>query len=398
MTADCRAPDVKLVHLDLPPILSPVEIGRFDRSVLPQMLHEASLDPDPANMFMRLSLLFHSLGSIDLGHEMHQRALEHRRVYRYRCALTPKVRLMAIMGPQGGLDNAPLEYLLENSDIQLDLVFLDEDGCLPEAIPDHDIAIVGLGESYKNRGQFERLISSLRSWPRPIINQPAFVLNCSRDKLYDELKGVPQLVLPQTRRVKRDVLSVDIFPKIIRPVDTHGGEGLAKIDSEGELQIYLESSDAAEFYVSDFVDFRSGDGLYRKLRIALIDGRPYICHLAITDHWIVHYIPAGMDLSAAKRAEEKGMMETFEAVFVKRHHKTLQSIHEKLGLDYVILDCAVMRDGALLLFEADTRGWIHGVDPVDIFPYKPAIMQKAFDGFRQMLLSRMSHEGAAHTR
>ena len=398
MTADCRAPDVKLVHLDLPPILSPVEIGRFDRSVLPQMLHEASLDPDPANMFMRLSLLFHSLGSIDLGHEMHQRALEHRRVYRYRCALTPKVRLMAIMGPQGGLDNAPLEYLLENSDIRLDLVFLDEDGCLPEAIPDHDIAIVGLGESYKNRGQFERLISSLRSWPRPIINQPAFVLNCSRDKLYDELKGVPQLVLPQTRRVKRDVLSVDIFPKIIRPVDTHGGEGLAKIDSEGELQIYLESSDAAEFYVSDFVDFRSGDGLYRKLRIALIDGRPYICHLAITDHWIVHYIPAGMDLSAAKRAEEKGMMETFEAVFVKRHHKTLQSIHEKLGLDYVILDCAVMRDGALLLFEADTRGWIHGVDPVDIFPYKPAIMQKAFDGFRQMLLSRMSHEGAAHTR
>ena len=398
MTADCRAPDVKLVHLDLPPILSPVEIGRFDRSVLPQMLHEASLDPDPANMFMRLSLLFHSLGSIDLGHEMHQRALEHRRVYRYRCALTPKVRLMAIMGPQGGLDNAPLEYLLENSDIRLDLVFLDEDGCLPEAIPDHDIAIVGLGESYKNRGQFERLISSLRSWPRPIINQPAFVLNCSRDKLYDELKGVPQLVLPQTRRVKRDVLSVDIFPKIIRPVDTHGGEGLAKIDSEGELQIYLESSDAAEFYVSDFVDFRSADGLYRKLRIALIDGRPYICHLAITDHWIVHYIPAGMDLSAAKRAEEKGMMETFEAVFVKRHHKTLQSIHEKLGLDYVILDCAVMRDGALLLFEADTRGWIHGVDPVDIFPYKPAIMQKAFDGFRQMLLSRMSHEGAAHTR
>ena len=398
MTADCRAPDVKLVHLDLPPILSPVEIGRFDRSVLPQMLHEASLDPDPANMFMRLSLLFHSLGSIDLGHEMHQRALEHRRVYRYRCALTPKVRLMAIMGPQGGLDNAPLEYLLENSDIRLDLVFLDEDGCLPEAIPDHDIAIVGLGESYKNRGQFERLISSLRSWPRPIINQPAFVLNCSRDKLYDELKGVPQLVLPQTRRVKRDVLSVDIFPKIIRPVDTHGGEGLAKIDSEGELQIYLESSDAAEFYVSDFVDFRSGDGLYRKLRIALIDGRPYICHLAITDHWIVHYIPAGMDLSAAKRAEEKGMMETFEAVFVKRHHKTLQAIHEKLGLDYVILDCAVMRDGALLLFEADTRGWIHGVDPVDIFPYKPAIMQKAFDGFRQMLLSRMSHEGAAHTR
>ncbi len=305
---------------------------------------------------------------------------------------------MAIMGPQGGLDNAPLEYLLENSDIRLDLVFLDEDGRMPKAIPDHDIAIVGLGESYKNRGQFKRLTSDLRSWSRPIVNRPEFVLNCSRDKLYDELKSIPHLVLPQTRRVKRDVLSVDAFPTIIRPVDSHGGQGLEKIHNEGEFQRYLESSDATEFYVSDFLDYRSADGQFRKLRIALIDGRPYICHLAITDHWIVHYIPAGMDLSAAKRAEEKWMMETFEIDFVKRHHKTLQDIHEKLGLDYVILDCAVLRDGALALFEADTRGWIHCVDPVDIFPYKPAIMQKAFDGFREMLLSRMSREGDARAR
>ena len=160
----------------------------------------------------------------------------------------------------------------------------------------------------------------------------------------------------------------------------------------------MKRSDAAEFYVSDFVDYRSADGLFRKLRIALIDGRTYICHLAITDHWIVHYIPAGMDLSAAKRAEEKGMMETFEADFVKQHHNALQASHQRLGLEYVILDCAVMRDGALLLFEADTRGWIHGVDPVETFPYKPAIMQKAFDGFREMLLRRISHEGVAHTR
>ena len=398
MSANFRPSDIKLEALDLLPILSPVEIGRINRALLPQMIHDASQDPDPGNMFMRLSLLFHSLGSLDLGHEMHARALEHRRIYRYRCARSPSIRLMAIMGPQGGLDNAPIEYLLENSDIRLDLVFLDKDGRLPDAVPDHDIAIVGLGESSKNRSQFERLISDLRSWPRPIINRPAFVLNCSRDKLYHELKGVPQLVSPQTQRVMRHALSLDRFPKIIRPVDSHGGDGLEKIASEGELQRYLKRSDAAEFYVSDFVDYRSADGLFRKLRIALIDGRPYICHLAITDHWIVHYIPAGMDLSAAKRAEEKGMMETFEADFVKQHHNALQAIHQRLGLDYVILDCAVMRDGALLLFEVDTRGWIHAVDPVETFPYKPAIMQKAFDGFREMLLRRISHEGVAHTR
>ncbi len=396
MSANCRPSDIKLEALDLRPILSPVEIGRINRSHLLQMLHEASLDPDPANRFMRLSLLFNSLGSLDLGHEMHARALEHRRIYRYRCARPPRIRLMAIMGPQGGLDNAPVEYLLEDSDIGLDLVFLDEDGYLPKSIPEHDIAIVGLGESYKNRRQFETLISVLRSWPRPIVNQPEFVLNCSRDNLYQKLRSIPQLILPKTYRVKRDLLSVDKLPKIIRAVDTHGGDKMEKIGSEEELKSYLESCAAGEFYVTDFVDYRSADGLFRKLRIALIDGRPYICHLAITDQWIVHYIPAGMDLSTAKRAEEKFMMETFDLYFVKQHQDTLQKIHEKLELDYVVLDCGVLRDGSLVLFEADTRGWIHCVDPVETFPYKPPIMQKAFDGFREMLLSRIAIEGGFH--
>ena len=63
MSANFRPSDIKLEALDLLPILSPVEIGRIDRALLPQMIHDASQDPDPGNMFMRLSLLFHSLGS-----------------------------------------------------------------------------------------------------------------------------------------------------------------------------------------------------------------------------------------------------------------------------------------------------------------------------------------------
>jgi hypothetical protein len=55
----------------------------------------------------------------------------------------------------------------------------------------------------------------------------------------------------------------------------------------------------------------------------------------------------------------------------------------------VVIDCAEDRDGQLLLFEADTRGWIHASDPIELFPYKPRIMQKAFDAFVAMLRHRM---------
>ena len=390
MSAFSRLSPVKLTNLALTPIFSPVETGRIDRSILLQMLHEASRDPDQANIFMRLSILFYALDQLDLGREMLARALEHRRIYRYRCAQPAKIRLLAIMGPAGGLDNAPIEYLLENSDIQMDLVFIDEDGRLPDVVPDHDVAIVALGESWKLHSQFQTLIAISAVWPRHIINQPEFVLNCSRDTLCQILSGVSQLVVPQTQRVQRNSIILGAFPKIIRPVDTHGGDGMAKVDNKEALQKYMQDSDAAEFYVSNFIDYRSSDGLFRKLRIALIDGEPYICHLAITEDWIVHFIPAGMELSGAKRAEEKKLMETFDDDFLVRHKKTLKEINARIGLDYVVLDCAVLRDGSLLLFEADSRAWIHSVDSVDVFPYKPAIMQKAFDAFRAMLLSRMS--------
>ena len=380
---------IKMTNLNIQPILSPVAVGRIDRSDIPRMLSEASQDPDPANMFMRLSLLFYSSGELDLGREMHARAVERRATFRYSCAQAPKIRLLAIMGREGGQDNAPIEYLIEHSDVQMDLLFLDERGDVPELVPDHDVAIIALGESCKDRLLLESLVPVFASWPRPVINHPEHVLNCARDKVYQLLAGVPNVIVPETCRVPRDAMRLTSFPKIVRPVDCHAGKGLQKIDNADMLADYFSSQREAAFYVSDYVDYKSPDGAFRKLRIALIDGEPYICHLAISDDWIVHYIPAGMDLSASKRAEEQEMMENFDRGFATRHAAAFRDIHEKLRLDYVVLDCSETRDGRLLVFEADSRAWVHAVDPVDMFPYKPAIMQKAFDGFSRMLAKRV---------
>ena len=380
---------VELLTIDIPAIMSPVEMGRVDRSAIPQLLDEARQDADQANMFMRLSVLFSSLGALELAREMHDRALQWRRIFRYSCKQSPTVRLLAVMGEGWGLENAPVEYLLENSDIQLWLVFLDAEGRLPVAIPDHDIVLIGLGEDSRKTAQFETLSSVFSAGPRPLINRPEFVLNCARDRVYGFFKEVPGLAVADTRVMSRKNVSIDCFPKIIRPVDSHGGDGLAKIADENMLSAYLETHADDLFYVIDYVDYRSPDGLFRKMRIALIDGKPYICHLAISDDWIVHYIPAGMEFSAGKRAEEEALMHSFDQDFAVEHEATLRCIHEKLGLDYVVLDCSLLPDGRLLLFEADSRAWIHAVDPVAIFPYKPPVMQKAFDAFRTMLLQRL---------
>lgn len=78
-------------------------------------------------------------------------------------------------------------------------------------------------------------------------------------------------------------------------------------------------------------------------------------------------------------------MHDFDTGFAVRHGAALRLIAERLALDYVVIDCAEMADGKLLVFEADNRGWVHATDPVDVFPYKQASMRKVFAAFRAML-------------
>src|SRR6185312_10408280 len=98
------------------------------------------------------------------------------------------------------------------------------------------------------------------------------------------------------------------YPLIARPVGSHAGHGLEKLDTADAILDYLQKSQCDEFYVARFVDYRSKDGQFRKYRIMLIGGRPFICHMAISSNWMIHYLNAGMTDSAEKRAEEADFM------------------------------------------------------------------------------------------
>jgi hypothetical protein len=379
-----------LTELDLPYTPSAVTVDRTPCPMLPSVIAEAACDPDPSNMYMRMCYLLQALGKEDLAKEMQAKALERRCLYRISSPSSPAVKLLALMGPGGMLENTPLDYVVENSVIRLDLLYVHPDLKFPAHIPDHDIAIVALAESDKNHQLLMRLDAILAHWPRPVLNNPRRVLGCARNAVFQQLQDVPNLLVPEVHRCNRSraMHDVYVYPMTIRPIDTHCGKGLMKINSKVELDAYFSNTVGDEFFVSEYVDYRSHDGLFRKLRIALIDGKPYLCHLAISDHWVVHYLSSGMQKSDEKRAEEAEMMESFESDFAVRHHRALKTISDKLGLDYVILDCGETRDGRLLLFEADTRGWVHATDSVDIFPYKQKGMYKVFSAFKTMLLSR----------
>ncbi|HVR63212.1 MAG TPA: hypothetical protein VMU50_15020 [Polyangia bacterium] len=212
-----------------------------------------------------------------------------------------------------------------------------------------------------------------------------------RDRAPARLAGLPDLVAPPTRRLTRPelaALAIDA-PVIARPVDSHAGAGLEKIDGPAALAGYLARQPGQTFYVQPFVDYAGPDGRFRKLRIALVGGRAFIVHMAVSDHWMVHYLNAGMAEDADKRAEEAAMMASFGEGFAARHAETFRALHAAFRLDYLAIDCAEDREGRLLVFEADTAMIVHDMDPPDLYSYKTAAMQKLFAAFQGLIASRL---------
>ena len=106
---------------------------------------------------------------------------------------------------------------------------------------------------------------------------PVKISQVARECLYKLLAPISGVVMSATSRINRadldGIVTCDSFPLIIRPVDSHAGDGLEKVDSLDELDGYLNRHAEPDFYLSPFQDYRSADGLYRKYRVMLVDGK-----------------------------------------------------------------------------------------------------------------------------
>jgi glutathione synthase/RimK-type ligase-like ATP-grasp enzyme len=360
-------------------------------------------DREDAAALMDLATVEQLFGNLQDGLARQADALAIERLYRSPCAAAvPGLRLLAFAAAGDLGTNTPLEFLLEESDVALETLYIVPGEPLPPVIPEHDVAFCAVGESDDNLPVLAEIERLARHWPHPVLNHPDRVRQLSRERLFALLDGAPGLVMPMTLRVDRtslerlaagavaigDLLPDGAFPVIVRPVGSHAGRGLAKLDAAADLPAYLAERPEAEFYLSRYLDYSGADGLFRKYRVAFIDGLPYACHMAIADQWMIYYLNANMRASAAKRAEEAAFMADFDTGFALRHATALAAIAGRVGLDYFGIDCAETRDGQLLVFEADIAMIVHAMDDAAIFPYKRPQMRKVFDAFCALLRRR----------
>jgi hypothetical protein len=378
----------------------------FDGNDLTPLRTELQADLQDPGAAMDLSIVEQILGHLDAGLEIQQEALKRQRLYRSPgCAKPPRLRVLALAAPLDVGGNTPVEFLITEPDVELTTLYVVPGHPIEPSLPDHDIAIVVMSEGDDAAASLQQVMSVAPMWPRPLLNAPERIALTERDRLFELIQTVPGLDIPVNRRVSRQQLA-DIarktkdvpegvqFPMVVRPVGSHAGRGLEKLDSAADIAAYLDAQSDADFFLMRFVDYSGNDGQFRKYRVVYVDGRPFACHMAIADQWKIWYLNADMFASPAKRAEEARFMEHFDEEFGLRHKAALLEVAARVGLDYFSIDCGETKDGKLLIFEAGVAMVVHDMDSADLYPYKPPQMKKVFEAFAAMLDRR---SGAPHT-
>ncbi len=364
------------------------------------LVHRVTKEPDDAAAFIDLSTIAHLQGRPSDRIILQAQALDLQRIYRQPAASSKHaIKLLAFMAPGDFMANIPIEFLLAGSEVALDMIYVIPGMPLPKPIPEHDIALVAVAESDENQTVLKEIGNFVKAWSRPVINAPDRIARLTRGGTWELLRSAPGVVMPMNVRIDRtalagvglgdllvdDLLGGSRFPIIARPAASHAGEGLIKLENRMAIEPYLSERAELDFCIAPFIDYRNADGLYRKYRVALIEGRPYACHMAISNHWMIHYLNAGMRDSPAKRSEEARFMAEFDQDFAVRHAAAFSAVAKLVELEYLPIDCGETQDGRLLIFESGTNMIVHSMDPPDVFPYKKAQMEKVFLAFRTML-------------
>ena len=377
-------------------IVSLIYAGRDVTPLWNELMQRATADHTDAATLMDMATILQTLSRADEARQILHNAVQLRRDFCVVHGNGTGPRILAFVTEGDFMANTPLDFLLAGSDCVLWLHYVDLETTALTNLPDYDVAFMAIGESTENAPLLAHMEKLLAGFDRPVMNRnPELISRLTRDGVSEMLANEPSILSPTTYRVSReDLVAVGAgakrledcvpglaFPLVIRPVSTHAGHGMERITDLAGLSAWLETQLAPELYVAPFIDFRGPDGLYNKQRVVFINGRAFASHMALSDHWIVHYLSAGMAQSPEKRAVEQAWMENFDTDFAVRHRNSFAALCRRIGLDYFGIDCAELPDGRLLMFELDVAMVVHNMDDPTIYPYKQVAMRKLFDGF-----------------
>lgn len=309
-----------------------------------------------------------------------------------RQASNPQRRVLVLNTPGDFQANLPVAMLLDEATTDLHTLWLRDPAALPTDLPEIDCVFIAIAQDHRHADALRAADALAGCIGKPVINAGHRIAATGRDAAAALLRDVPGAIVPHQMMCARAKLAERIaFPAIIRPRHSHAGIGLARIANHNELRVYLADQPAEDqFFSAPFIDYRSTDGQWRKFRVVFVDGRPMPFHMAIHDDWAVWYYNAGMDRDADKRVEEAAFLDDISAVFPRQAMQALQEIAARIGLDYFGLDCGLMPDGNLVVFEVETGMIVHDRPEGEVFAYRLLPAKRILTAVTAMIDARIA--------
>lgn len=307
-------------------------------------------------------------------------------------ALPPPFRVLFVFAPGAG--NTPFEYLIDGAPFESHILSaLNDVEYDVDRLREHADVVVNLVSSAELGGEILGAVETLAERiSRPVLNPPQRIRETDRACVSARLAHMPGCLVPPTRRFTRAALLQALdedrdaslpYPLLVRPCGTHGGEYFEKMDNRAELAAFLGDLDLPDYYVTPFVDYRSADGHFRKYRFIFVGDEILPYHLALDTRWKVHHVTTPMAGSKWMQDEESAFLEAPWSVFSETQQAALQAIKDAIGLDYFGIDCSLMPDGTIVVFEVNASMLVHDNDKH--FPYKTGAVNRIKQAFHALL-------------
>ena len=352
----------------------------------------AAAEADPADVEAHLAIyeVAQLLRRPELALEHQRQAIALAPVHSTPASVAEDYALLVPCVPGPFTANTPVDLLFDTTRVTIHRWYVDP-MVAPPPLPPHDAVFVAAGESTAAQPALRLLQSLFAESPAPVFNDPAEIAKLGRVTFAETFAGAQRSRTARTVRLPRVRYAAEGYalPHIVRPVDSHGGHGLVRITSDVERAAFLAEYDDAEVYVSDYLDYASRDGYFRKYRIIFVDGEPWPFHLAISSNWMVHYYNAAMAEHQWMRDEEHAFLADIGSVFSGELAEALRETARLLPLDYVGIDCGIDRDGTLVLFEADNALIVHVLDDPAVYGYKHVYVPRILHAVDAMVRRRI---------
>jgi hypothetical protein len=360
-------------------------------------------DPHLAEAHQGLALALAELGEDDAAAHHREQGFRHRflvqRPYRGDGDGIPMLILVAAAG-----GNIPTRFLIDERVYRCSVAvadFFDR----AAALPPHAVVFNAIGDADLARPALEAAEALLARTTAPVVNPPRVILPTGRVETARRLAAIRGLIAPRMANYPRAVLAADgtamlqahgfAFPLLLRRPGFHTGRYFVRVDRAEQMATAIAALPGDELTAIEFLDACGGDGLARKYRAMMVDGKLYPLHLAIATDWKVHYFTSAMAEHGEHRAEEAAFLADMPSAIGPTAMAALERVRDVLGLDYGGIDFGLDRNGAVLLFEANATMVVNPPEPDPRWDYRRAPVARILDAVRAMLSRRVTPAAGA---